>query len=545
MKENVTYQQPEKNEVRRKSLRHAVDLLTKRRNNAAVVPKKHVKNVREFLISRNTLEDKRIASICNDQLCLEWESLWESKVSAKSPEDLVVAYLAGPDPLNDFNELVNLGVHPHNIFAFESENKIFNKALKSIKESSFPLLKLIPIKIEAYIQSVPTLFDIIYFDACGTFPSRDQNTVRVISSIFRYQRLAPLGVLITNFSSPDIEKEDQLNLYSEIVSTYLHPKGFLESKDPEWNCKDGAFPYGFYPNSETVDESFFHEVKNDFSFYYSQYITRQIFDIASFITPITRLANSEMWKSLFKKDAKQIAKLAFSCKYENDEYGNVGELITDPEMYAIGWALTAFCDNKDEDYNYPIMSDKSRKLRNSLCNQLEGSPSYRIKVMESIDSYLFLRSSLPKNKDIIQEALHNLLEGYKYMQKMYMFCDVPSDELTLFPILAQYAYPMHYNTEETKRYTYTASGKKTKMYTDVIPFDSCRYIYDWLPSTELVDSSFELLSHQLIYRFALDGIAKHTKSYNDEYLFGTHIVGVNNEGFHEKILTPRVNIQLG
>lgn len=106
---------------------------------------------------------------------------WQGKNGIKSPNDLVVAYLAGPNPLNDFNVLVELGVHPHNIYAFESDKKTFNDALHSVKVNKYPLLKIIKTSLEQYLQAVPVVFDIIYFDACGPLPSNSQATLRTVS----------------------------------------------------------------------------------------------------------------------------------------------------------------------------------------------------------------------------------------------------------------------------------------------------------------------------------------------------------------------------
>ncbi|MEK8017684.1 MAG: hypothetical protein VSS75_012500 [Candidatus Parabeggiatoa sp.] len=272
------YSQPQKNEVRTKSLTHAVEILTSKRELSLIVPKDYVRKVRDFLIRRDISDDKLVASICTDQLCTLWELLWESKNGKKTPESLLVAYLAGPEPLNDFNELVRLGIHPYNIFAFESETKIFNEALSHIKNSHFPLLKIIPTSIDTYLQSVPCQFDIIYIDACGPIPSSNQRTTRTIANIFRYQRLTSPGVLITNFATPDLDDETQLNSHSELVSTYLYPKSSLESDNSNRNLDDGAEACGYLPKIDDDDElfeiedSFFHEVKNNFPKYYGQYI---------------------------------------------------------------------------------------------------------------------------------------------------------------------------------------------------------------------------------------------------------------------------------
>lgn len=50
-------------------------------------------------------------------------------MGTKKPEDLVVCYLSGPEPNNDFQELINLGILPHNIWAFESDNQVYKKAI--------------------------------------------------------------------------------------------------------------------------------------------------------------------------------------------------------------------------------------------------------------------------------------------------------------------------------------------------------------------------------------------------------------------------------
>jgi len=82
------------------------------------------------------------ASLCTGEIIDLWEALWESHVGQKRPGNLSVAYLAGPNPLNDFRELVRNGVHPYSIWAFESESGLFNAALREIKASEFPLRKI-------------------------------------------------------------------------------------------------------------------------------------------------------------------------------------------------------------------------------------------------------------------------------------------------------------------------------------------------------------------------------------------------------------------
>lgn len=528
------YSQPQKISARRKALQHAVETLTTERPQAAIVPRNYIRKVRTQLEKSVVKTDSIAATICDDALCDLWESFWDGKVRAKAPNDLVVAYLAGPEPLNDFNVLVELGVHPHNIYAFESNKKAFNEALLSVKENQYPLLKIIKTSLDRYLQSVPQVFDIIYFDACGPLPSNGQATLRTVSNVFRYQRLNPLGVLITNFAQPDISDESQLNAHSDLIANYLYPKGMLESGDAEWNLDDGATSRGLYAKGDKKEESFFHHVKNDFSNYYGQYITRQIFDIGSFIAPVGRFANSEMWQSLFSAKPPEIAKDAESLRYFDEEYGG-GNYIVDPDMHALGWTLTAMNNAERQDANYPMIESDTKKLKETWFRELGGSPVPPINTQMIVDAYNVIRV----NESYCKNELKQLLSGYKYMQNMRMFCDVPTSELALYAVISQYSYPSHYNVEKTKRFSYIADGKNTEMFLDVITFDTCRYIYDWLPSTELVGDSFSAEGHQLAYRFALDGLAKHTIRYCNEYFYGAHVIGVNHSGFTERLLSPR------
>lgn len=527
------YSQAQKKRARALALKHAVDVLTIRRGNGAIVGQGYIAKVRKTLQERGSY-DAHVASRCNDKSIKDWEAFWLSKVGTKTPGDLVVAYLAGPEPMNDFLELVGLGVHPHNIYGFESENKVFNEALENAKQSSFPLIKIIKMPLDKYLQAVPFSFDIIYFDACGPLPSSSQATLRTVANIFRYQRLNPLGVLITNFAKPDANDADQLVAYSDLVAAYLYPKAMLESGNPDWNLTEGPVAHGMVPKKDGDEESFFHAVKADLSKYYGQYITRQLFDLASFVVPMTRLSATGLWSHFFTKTAAELASLAtknMGLDSEDEDFSD--DYVVDSDMNSLGWTLASLAKHNDE--NYVIAQATSRKLLDVWRRELGGFP--QVEASDVVHAYLLLRND--RNLEFLRPAMQQLLGGYSYMQRMHMFCDVPTGELALFPTLAQFAMPYHYNVEETRRYSYVAEGKSTEMFLDVIPFDTCRYIYDWLPSTELITESFDTEDHQLIYRFALDGLLKHSIRYNNEYVFGGHVIGVNEDGYTERLLDPR------
>ncbi len=535
------YNQPKKSRARTLALTHAVEILTTRRSHAAAVPQGYVASVKETLSKRTESSDVSAAAECDENVIQAWEAFWYSKTGNKLPAELTVGYLAGPEPLNDFRTLVELGVDPHNIVGFESDSSVFNDALAAAKASEFPMLKIMRVPLDRYLAAVPTTFDILYFDACGPLPSKSQRTLRTIASIFRYQRLNPLSVLITNFSAPDLTNETLVHAYAELVSGYLYPRAFQETENSNWNLEEGPAANDFVAKNVGKDDSFFDVVLKDLHRYYGNYITRQLFDLGSLIVPLARLASSgggNVWSMFFAKSADELAKLAIGRKaFDSD--GNGGDYVSDPDMNALGWTFSALLDSNNST-DYPVVDPQSRDLLDVWIRELGGDPE--MKVRGPIDAYYLLRDST--DEGLLKPSMEQLLVGYRYFQKMHLFCDVPSRELALYPVLSQFAYPYHYNVQETRRYRYTAEGKSTEMFLDVIPFDTCRYIYDWLPSTELVPHSFEDSGHQLVYRFALDGLVRHTIRYNNEYIYGGSVVGVDVAGHSEHVLAPRKVIKL-
>lgn len=540
----LSYSQPSKIEARQRSLAHAVEILTTRRADAAVVPRDYVRRVQNHMTGRMGSYDASAASLLDASTISTWEAFWDANVQARSAGDLKVAYLAGPEPLNDFRVLVELGVHPFNIWAFESDNATYNAALKSVLDSEFPLLKLQRGSLDVFLRTAPIIFDIVYLDACGPLPSAGQQTLRSVVDVFRHHRLASPGVLITNFAAPDEGDPAISDAYADIVSLNLFPKAFVEpeldpDEDPEiaWNLTDGPIAHSFDAKDATAPQSsYFHEVRGNLPFYYGQYVTRQIFDIASFIAPWTSFANSESWKMYVDKSAVDLAKASIDFGVQGDD-DDVSMLVSDTDRYSIGWTFAASRNGPmAPNVNYPIPEPGSAKLIDAWRKQLSGQPIPSVSAETAIIAYHVLRDEGGE----FSPRFHAVLRRFDFMREMHFFCDVPNEEIVMLPAVAQYTRPMHYNVVETRRFRYVA--KQTDMFLDVIPFDACRYLYDWLPSIDLVPNALQLQQFQLAFRFALDGIAKHTIRYNRDYFYGVHAVGVNYDGFEEKVLQPRIQL---
>jgi hypothetical protein len=111
---------------------------------------------------------------------------------------------------------------------------------------------------------------------------------------------------------------------------------------------------------------------------------------------------------------------------------------------------------------------------------------------------------------------------------------------TIEVLFRQVATPYHVNVERTRRWGYQA--KDTPMFMDMLVLDECRYLYDWMPTIDMFSEGIKNIERQLVYRFVLDGVAKHCRWYNPEYFSGCAVVDQFAESFCAKTLAPRGSI---
>ena len=77
---------------------------------------------------------------------------------------------------------------------------------------------------------------------------------------------------------------------------------------------------------------------------------------------------------------------------------------------------------------------------------------------------------------------------------------------------------------------------------DIIPFDDCRYIYEWLPAFHQLSSAFSNPSWQYVFRFAVDGLVKSRFLYNNEFFFQGSVVSNSVNKFKPKEIFDRRSI---
>lgn len=479
------YTQFSKNIARHRSISYAVNLLTVFRNEAPCVRRDYVRNIYNYYTqTEDDNNNKNEALKINHEHIVDWENLHDTCCGNKKPSDLTVCYLCGPEPNNDFDVMVSLGILPQNIWAFEDNKKTYFQALAVYKDKSYRQPRIIRQNIETFFAQTPKKFDIIYIDACGSIPS-EQHALRCITSIFANHRLESPGIIISNFAEPD----DKLS-YIELLTQF-----FLSKRYPneEIDINTGNYKAQIYFEIRK-------DIENNFDSYYSEFISLIIRDIPGIITPLQRF-----WKNPYLNQIIKNHNQLSACSTPSADSLKVA---TD--------SLAKFF------ISYDIRNNKGNQ--DSRINQFlteMGDPAILLRAMKELQ--------LLKNGML--DVTDDFKEIYTYFEnpnKLHQFLDKPHSNILIDLIINQLAYPFHCNTSKVKRYKYCA--KSTQMYTDINVYDECRYIYEWLPALHQITATFDNPSCQYIFRFALDGLVKSRINYNNEFFFQGAVIP-NIEGF--------------
>lgn len=506
----ITYKQKVKQVVRHRMIRRAVEMLTQERASLCCVRRNYVRDLLDYFMGLEESNELKEAKCIDISYVQMWENIHSQYIGNKRVEDITVCYLAGPEPENDFAELISMGVLPHNIWAFESEKNTYLQALKSIDSTSFFQPKLIKTSIERFFENTPKEFDIVYIDACSPLVS-DQHALRCIATLFKYHRLVSPGILISNFAEVDSSNKVLLEEYYDMITKYNVVKN--------------------YPNSILVEkqkivqfEEYYDEmytlVKEKFQKYYGDFITAMICDAGAITVPTLRFVNSTYLTnfSITKPIINKIYQLEDINSIKNNTFlkflciNNFLEqkASTDPGIYRI------------------------KKLEQELSANWNG---YTL-----LQSFQKLYEIREQNIDV-KPSLQEDLKFFETSVNMYQFLDKPTPKLFLDSVINQLSCPMHYCTDKIERLSYVA--KETRMYMDLIPFDECRYIYDWLPAIDQMKNAFSNKSWQYVFRFALDGLVKKRINYNNEFFFQGTVVTQKKSRFEAAIIKEREEIHEG
>lgn len=504
---NVTYRQETKNTVRHTVIRRAVEMLTTGRAQACCVRHSYVRDLYDYFNDLTESHEQEEARKIEVSYIQEWENMHTNDLGAKRSEELSVCYLAGPEPENDFAEFVSMGIKPQNIWAFECEKNTYLQALTSIDSTNFMQPKLIKTSIERFFESSPKTFDIVYIDACASLIS-NQHALRCIASLFKYHRLSSPGILISNFAYLDETVYAEKQQYIDIISRYNFIR---DNRNAHLLDLHGKLVFNDgYEKVKMSSEENLEEAYGDF-------ITAMICNTASISIPIVRFCNSNYLRSLSNTNPIPINSLQLQDV----------NTIKDNTLYKY---LAMNCFLKQTQSNYEGIS-KIDKLISEISVQTGG--------YDLLSSSKKLYEIKSKGLDIPAD-LKNTLTFFDKETSMYQFLDKPNRILFYDAVISQLSHPMHYVSDKALRLTYVA--KKKRMFTDLMLFDECRYLYDWLPAIHQIPNAFSNPSWQYTFRFALDGLIKQRINYNNEFFFQGSVVRKNIPGFESKIMHKRIKI---
>jgi hypothetical protein len=532
----IEYTEPKKILARQQVIDSAIAALTSDRSNATLCRRTYVREVRDVLVMRGGL-DAAVAAQLTKETIERWEGFYDSITQLRDAKNLKVAYLCGPNPENDLRVFCTAGILPENIWAFESDADIHDKAVASALASEFPFIKIINGGLDTFLEASPMRFDIIYLDFCGPLPSRNkkQKTLLAISRVLARHALNSPGALITNVSLPT-EAGDSVGraLLAKLVACYLYPKEFLEGEA-------GTTPEGAIAQGYDFDE-WSAIVSADLEGYYGQFVTRVLMDHASFISPYSRFPKtSRIFANFFKRvpEAESKALVESAFHFAETEEGGGGDVIVDAGQYPVLWAFASL-DKKTnaKDKNYPQwvnLDADFAAFADIFLSQLRTDGQQNELIRNTCE--LTFAMLADKGADaFLTDALAKVVNEHR-LQDYYQFCDLVLEHQIVELLFRQVAVPYHVNVERTRRWRYQA--KETPMFMDMTILDECRYLYDWMPTIEMVSAGFSDIERQLAYRFALDAVSKHRRWYNSEYFFGTAVIDQFSEPFEAKVLQPR------
>lgn len=531
------YDEPVKVLARNTALTAAVSILTRNRNSAPLVPREYVSNIKNEIVTEGGDACRKEAQLLSTKVIKRWEKFHDSILQKKSPSDLKVAFLCGPNPENDVNSLIDLGILEENIWAFENDNNTYEKAVLNSLASRFPFIKIYRGSIDDFLRCSKQRFDIIYLDFCGPIVSSKKSAHRVIASVLSQNAIAHNGVLISNVSFPPkrVENEPQREMLSELACLYLFNKDNVDGH----NIREEGLEYSNWKTRYHTQQEHI----------YSLFVTRLLMDIGLVCTPVERFFDAgSNGGPLFKFDERKLHESAELLTHidiptsladgNGEQSGDIwiGDATLEDGKYAIVNAIRGMLEPEKVIAN---VSGEFRKFAAAFVRGLSSTSDENFGMRIQCLLYLLSSDHACRNFEFLVESTRRVVEAHSSSQ-YHQFCDVVCRHQILELLFCQLTAPYHFNVSASKRWRYCA--KETPMFMDMAVFDQCRYVYDWMPTLDMFSHGMNDKERQLSYRFALDGIRKHAFHYNSEFLAGTHVVPVHSDRFSAKLLPDRIDL---
>jgi len=535
-----TYNQDVKIKARRAALRQAIKTLTRERTNATLASRDYLRRMWKELTQSDTLQDRLYNAQLTAATIKRWERFYDSAIGSKKPSELKVAYLCGPEPLNDLEVLMNCGVLPENVWAFESNSKEYETAVAAALNSAYPFLKIVKTDLRLFLEATPIKFDLIYLDFCGPLYNRDdkQKNLPTLTAIAKHQSLNSPGVLLTNFSLPSATQDPEgYRILSRLTAGYLYPKSFLENPNGYWGVTEGPPVHSIY------EKQWDSKVARNLPGYYGQFITRLVMDIFNYLVPADRFISNPRYVSSFFKIYNEKNKLLETLDTElvalydfDDSDGGGGDMQIDPGFFSASWTFAAYSGR------WPHTQDDAEFIKHGkrMIRQLAAFSTTEEEFARKLVSYQYLMTEGVHQRNFYSDSLKSIAKGWLATSR-YQFCDLFLFHQVKDLLVRQISVPYQVNVEKTKRWTYWA--KETQMFMDMTVLDECRYLYDWMPTLDMLKENLKNEEMELSIRYILDALGKHTRWYYEEIFYGTAVVDVDRPGFEAKTFAKRVKLR--
>lgn len=544
--DDVSYHQPEKDAVRQRVIAHAVESLTVERASSPVVTAQVFDRTMDYCV-------RYLHEHCDADLreavkfvVEDWHSLHQSRVGTRTPQDLNVLFLAGPDPLPDLMAFKRAGVPFTNIWAIESNDNAFAKAISVLGREGLSL-KIHNGKLQHFFSIVPQQFDIIYFDSCSQLFGGKPNTIQVLRELFVNQRLAPLSVLINNFCEPFPKMDPELparmilrnrlrkspQALAKLTSAPDNSElGIIQGKltDPtpeekellKWGRTIGLWSYANGDNdtwTEHFDKFVEDDVLADLLGHYSRFTTEFIIRFAGQLLPWWRVVALPGARREYFSNTEALANAVA-------ESGKVVKAWSNPLYPALRHVL--FTES---------LLEKSTPQHEFYFKETLGEGTKlgdAAKIVSLIRTFYesgwgntFFSSQ--HIRDACNPNLIKVLENFKWFDDgKRLFCDVPLPNLLTDLLTGLYGYPYHANSRKQLRVAY--QGRETVMFTDAFVLDQARYLYDLLPTLPFFSETFSI-PQQLVLRVCMDAISRHSHYGCDDLFYGCALAASGEEGF--------------
>src|SRR5258708_298165 len=415
------YKEPEKIKAREKSIFAAVDLLTRKRSTGTIADRGYLRRVWEKLNYDGSPADREINNKLTTNTITRWETFYDSIFFNKKPENLKVAYLCGPDPINDLKVLSQAVVLPENVWAFESDKQSYLTATQILLNSQYPFVKIVKTDIKNFVEFSNIKFDIIYLDFCGPIYNRGRDTknIETLTAIAKFRPLTSPGVLISNFALMTKDQDEEgYDLTTKLVAGYLFPKDFLEDEQSPSLLSESMTSNGIH------EAEFLDIVKGKLGKYYSQFVTRLIQDLFEVIVPADRLMNTPKILRIFfdkleyKSKPRYVLKKAVSSLFHFSKNFGGGDIFVEPGDYALPWTLFHYLGES----SFPEMStpDFKRHAEN-FARQLSGFSHNTQDFFEKMSAFYMLKGENGLLEIFYSDSLKKISQEWRCFNKHIFF----------------------------------------------------------------------------------------------------------------------------